>query len=415
MSWNSQHTEQVERDMELLDSVIGSAQACANVSIESNMVRQTKAGCLTGPLTRLAVDFSLMSQSYTTAEVLLKNPKSFRGKDVSPTIRLTQERCQQIATELPIILRKHGEWDIVDVHGSCRRLNMLSKTLRVLKSSQDLLLQILDLVPILARRPARGGPFDTSFPSQSCASALDQAQKAICLLKKELLDYQVTKASVQATNSEELPVMDDWSTTQSTTGIMTPTADWSDLGSDTTEVFHRPAITRHSLQLCGYATANFLRLISEIHNSFSPYQTLIVDTETLERLHKAFDESIVHLLHTLDAPVPSQSHLSQISNVGSVTNQTLYQCVEETERFLDTNNLIEESFGHLPGSTSVGTAAIEAMHRAYSNLVDTLLSNLAAPIPFQNDRFAPTSAPAPVPTPVSAPAPEVPRTVVLEV
>jgi hypothetical protein len=76
-----------------------------------------------------------------------------------------------------------------------------------------------------------------------------------------------------------------------------------------------------------------------------------------------------------------------------VTSLTLRQCIEETRRFLHRNNLIEESFGHLPGSTPVGTADIEAMHKAYSNLVDKLLFNLTAPIPFQDDRSTPASAP----------------------
>jgi hypothetical protein len=260
--------------------------------------------------------------------------------------------------------------------------------------------------------------------SKDCASSFDLVQKAICLAKrrsKKLLDYQVAKIVfreqvLQPCTSEDPSIMDDWSITQSTTGIMTPTEDWSDMSSKPTEIAHTPAITRHSLQLCGYATANFLRLMDDIQSSVNAKSTISVDAADVRRLHKAFDESIVHLLHALNAPVPSQSHMFQISSVSSVTNRTLSPCVQETRRFLYKNKIIEESFGHLPGSTPVGAADIEAMHKAYSDLVDTLLFNLAAPIPFQNGRFASTPAPAsPGPVPVSVPVSEIPRPVTLEI
>jgi hypothetical protein len=80
------------------------------------------------------------------------------------------------------------------------------------------------------------------------------------------------------------------------------------------------------------------------------------------------------------------------------------------------NNVIEESFGHLPGSTPVGTADIKVMHKAFNNLVEKLLSNLAAPMPFQDEQFTLSQASAPVPDPVpvqvSNPDPKVLRSVV---
>jgi hypothetical protein len=99
--------------------------------------------------------------------------------------------------------------------------------------------------------------------------------------------------------------MDGWSTTQSTMGIMTLTEDWSNLNNDTTEIVRTPAITRHSLQLCRYATATFLRLIGEIESSLYPSDRAVDEARDLQRLHKASGETVVQLLHALDAPVPS--------------------------------------------------------------------------------------------------------------
>ena len=203
-------------------------------------------------------------------------------------------------------------------------------------------------------------------------------------------------------------------------GIMTPTEDWSDLGSDTTEIDQAPAITRHGLQLCGYATANFMRLISEIRNSLEFRRdpaVVVVDDKDLQRLYKAYDELVVHLLHALDAPVPSQNDLLRYSSPGrAVRYDRLTHVIKQIEDFSSNNNDIEQSFGHLPGSTLVGTADIEIMHKAFGNLVKTLLFNLGAPIPFRNNQFAPAPAPAPVSAPAAVsnpfPAPEVPRAVV---
>jgi hypothetical protein len=49
MSWNSQHTDRDERDLEIVDSVAGSATACANISTKLGHLSLTTAGCLSGP------------------------------------------------------------------------------------------------------------------------------------------------------------------------------------------------------------------------------------------------------------------------------------------------------------------------------------------------------------------------------
>lgn len=248
--------------------------------------------------------------------------------------------------------------------------------------------------------------------SRDYADSLHPVQEVLRQAKersKELLKVQAAKVSPQTADLEELPIVDDWSTAQSTIGIMTPTEDWSDLGSDTTEIGHTPPITRHSLQLCQYVTADFLRLISEIVSLYNKRYNMPVSITHLEPLHKAFDELIVHLLHALNAPVPSHSHLSQVPRVESLTNRALEVCIGETQRFLCTSRTIEESFGHLSGSTPVRTEDIEAMHTAYSRLVGKLLFYLAAPIPFQDGRF--TSTPAQTPAPAQAPVPAAPASV----
>jgi hypothetical protein len=125
---------------------------------------------------------------------------------------------------------------------------------------------------------------------------------------------------------------------------------------------------------------------------------------------------VTQLLDGLEAPVPFQGHDSRSSPVRcAIAKSNLYECLRETRRFVARNNDIEQSFSHLPGSTPVSTADIEAMHIAYSRLVETLLVHLAAPVPFQKDRFTSTPVAAPVPALVTVPAPEVPRPVDSEV
>jgi hypothetical protein len=427
MSASAQHIDQEEFDIEFVDSVVGSATACANLSAKLDTLKRTTAGCLSGPVSYLVEDFSSMSESYSTTERLLRNRESVWGKNVSLSIRFTQERCQEISAEVFTILGKYGEWDVLATAGSTQHLYQLSYSLVLLKSHHTLLCTLHNLITVLDDKPnergtpniivapafpwsyfrARQEPFvqamaqKTNEWSSDYERSLHLVRENIRMLKKNSklpLEYHILQGSSQRrasepSTSQEPSTMNDESTTQSTTGIMTPTEDWSDLDSDTTEIVRIPAITRHSLQLCRYATATFLRLIGEIESSLSPSDRAVDEARDLQRLHKAFGETVVQLLHALDAPVPSQRYLSQISAVGSVTSLTLRQCIDETRRFLHRNNLIEESFGHLPGSTPVATADIEAMHKAYSNLVDKLLFNLAAPIPFHIDRSAPASAP----------------------
>jgi len=125
---------------------------------------------------------------------------------------------------------------------------------------------------------------------------------------------------------------------------MTPAEDWSDLGSETTEVLCTPAITRHSLQLCGYATASFLRLVEDFYINTPDH----VDAEGSQRLHKAYSELVTRLLHGLEAPVPFQDRDPGSSPVRcAITKSNLYECLRETRRFVAGNNNIEQSFSHL--------------------------------------------------------------------
>ncbi|KAG9596746.1 hypothetical protein KCU77_g3971, partial [Aureobasidium melanogenum] len=198
-------------------------------------------------------------------------------------------------------------------------------------------------------------------------------------------------------------------------GIMTPTEDWSDLGSDTTEIIRAPAITRHSLQLCGYATASFLGLLEDTYQGMAQWGHAVLIEEKLQRLHKPYADLVVNLLHGLDAPVPFQGYPARSASVPiEITRSNLYLCVQNTKRFLERNNATEHSFNQLPGSTPVNVTDIEALHKAYGVLVRSLCHNLVAPIPFQND--CPPAARVPVAStaPASHPASEAPKPVMPE-
>lgn len=450
----SQHTSQEGCNLELLDSVTGSVAACGNIARKLVTLSGTTAACLSGPLDLVIARFNSMSQSYTKVEDLLQRPDRVRGQNVSLSIRFTQKCCQQIATEVAVILGKHGEWDVLADDGSYHRLNMLSKNLEVLKTHHDLLFKTLGLMPTLFTKPAEHeSPASIVIPvfseewtlqftaaqwaeyktlrerqriayaaahemdrwSKEYASSLGIVQETLRSMKnssKELLDYQISRKLFQgpgslSLSSEELPDEADEALTQSTMDITTPTEDWSNVGSDITERGRAPTITRHSLQLCGYATASFLRLAEESCQDMPPWGTLA--EERVQRLHKAYADLVVHLLHVLDAPVPFQGHPVRSPFVQlQVTSNKLYSCIQDTERFLERNNAIELSFNQLPGSTPVDAADIEAMHEAYDVLVYELCDNLAAPIPFQG--YCPTSGPAPV----MRPAPEVSKPFMFE-
>ncbi|KAG9673310.1 hypothetical protein KCU99_g8122, partial [Aureobasidium melanogenum] len=196
---------------------------------------------------------------------------------------------------------------------------------------------------------------------------------------------------------------------------MTPTEDWSDMASDTTEIGRVPAITRHGLQLCGYATASFLRLLEDTYQDTLQWGPTTLVEEKVQRLHKAYAELVVNLLHGLDAPVPFQDHPARSASVPiEITRSNMHSCIQNTKMFLGRINATERSFIDLPGATPVDITDIEAMHKAYKILVNGLCYCLVAPIPFQNG--CPTSEPVPAtnPAPASRPAPEIPKLIMPE-
>ncbi|KAG9561405.1 hypothetical protein KCU71_g8364, partial [Aureobasidium melanogenum] len=433
-----QRASQDGRDLELLDSVTGAVAACANISTKLDTASRTTAACLSGPLRRVISGFNSMSRSYTTAKGLLEHPQRVWCQNVSLSIRFTQERCQQIATEIAVILEKHGEWDVLAANGSYHRLNMLSKNLEVLKAHHDLLFRIPSLVSVLLRKPAEHeSPASIIIPtfseewtfqftavqwadyealqerqriayaaaqemdrwSRDYANSFGIVQENLQSMKehlKELLDYQMSRGSFQAQGLllpalEELLDVEDDTSTQSTMDIMTPTIDWSDSGSDTTEVCRAPAITRHSLQRCGYNCRSI---------------NTPVDNGSLERSRKAFSKLAVDLAHILKVPMPSPGpHISAPFDKNEVLVPDYFSCLRRTTAFLTLNNEIEQSFGHLPASTPVDLNDIQAIQKARDDLVIDFIQRLNTPC--QDDCWNTNLLPFTVPAPARAPkAPE---------
>lgn len=444
-----------ESDQEFLDGIVGTISACANLSAKLGVLKETTAVCMRNPLGLLAQDFLSLKQSYHMLNGLLDRQKPIWSPAARVLIFSTQERCQEITTKLSVIVNNSTEWHILAPQGSLRSLNTLSASFAVQKSRLGLLIGILDLVRHISSKPAQHESPDSIVipePRSSYAycppndpdvrAATERLDAALYAARnvedwskyleqsfasiREILQVKMSSSDTASgsphdkesvATSEDSPNMEDWSSTQSTTGIMTPTEDWSDIGSETTETGRAPAITRHSLQLCGYATASFLRLIEDIERSvhmaypFGPNLGDPVDAESIERLHKAYDELTVRLLHGLAAPIPAEDRLSKFHSAKNAVNRgNLRNCNKVAIGFLEENNIIEQSFGHLPGSTPVYTADIIALHRVYEDFVCDLLQNSAAPMPFQNERLtqasiltsAPTATPAPEP-PASTP------------
>ncbi|KAH0373916.1 hypothetical protein KCU65_g236, partial [Aureobasidium melanogenum] len=443
-----------ESDQEFLDGIAGTISACANLSAKLGVLKETTAVCMRSPLGLLVQDFLSLKQAYHILNGLLDRQKPIWSPAATVLIHSTQERCQEITTQLSEIVDNSTEWHILAPQGSLRSLKKLSASFAVQKSRLELLIAILGLVRHISSKPAQHESPDSIVipeprstygyhPSNDLeVRAVTKRRDAALYAALNMEDWSknlghhfayirgMLQAKIPQTDtslerqaasgsphdkesgatSEDSHNMEDWSSTQSTTGIMTPSEDWSDIGSETTETGRAPAITRHSLQLCGYATTSFLRLIEEVERSlrlryqYVPNLGDSVDAESIQRLHKAYDTLAVQLLHGLAAPIPAEDRLSRFCSANkAVTRGNLRNCIKAAIGFLEENNIIEESFGHLPGSTPVYTADIIALHRAYEDLVCDLLQNLAAPMPFQNERLilasTPTSAPAATPAP----------------
>ncbi|TIA85359.1 hypothetical protein D6C76_01039 [Aureobasidium pullulans] len=412
----------------LLDSVIGSATACANVSKRLRDLTQTSAGCLSSPLDLLVIEFSLLSEAYRTPSKYLKQ-KSVVSSNVTPVLKFAQTGCHRVAAELPTIIDKIGEWDILAPECSFDRLDLLSGHLKEYKAHLNLLNGILDLSGHLSQKPAphespesvivpplpkckAWGLPDPTFDQYKARSerwkAARKAQvmmdrwSAMCMASfrsiRELLQWKrarleelatpktshgLLRKSVLEATSEDLPDADDWSSTQSTMGIMTPTEDWSDLGSDTTETARPPFITRYSLQRCAYATASFARLVEGLRLYPGPDVTTDV-----QRMYKSYNALLVHLLHTFDTSTLSQS-AQPLKGVKTVAHLDLYECRSAAETFLNRVDHVERSFGQAPSSTPVSTDDFCFLCRELDLLARCLKQKIGAPKPVPDERPVP--------------------------
>ncbi|THV83613.1 hypothetical protein D6D29_03746 [Aureobasidium pullulans] len=420
MAENSQNI--AGHDTKLLDSVIGSATACANISKRLKDYTQTSAGCLSSPLDLLVIEFSLLSEAYKTSSKHLKQ-KSGVSPNAIPVLEFAQNGCHRVAAELPTIIDKIGEWDILAPECSFDRLDLLSGHLKEYKAHLNLLNGILDLSEHLPQKPAPHESPDSIVvppfrdymnptPAYSAAFARRKAAReaqvmmnrwsAMCMASfrsiRELLQWKrarleelatpktshgLLRKSVLEATSEDLPDADDWSSTQSSMGIMTPTEDWSDIGSDTTEISRPPFITRYSLQRCAYATASFARLVEGLR--IYPGPDLTTD---VQRMYKSYDALLVHLLHTLDTSTSSQS-AQVLEGVKTVAHLDLYRCRQAAGGFLNSVNDVEQSFGQAPSSTPVSTDDFCFLHRELDLLARCLKQKIGAPKPVPDERPVP--------------------------
>lgn len=231
----------------------------------------------------------------------------------------TEQQCQQIAKEILDIVRLCGQWDIQAPGGTHERLRVLSIRIREQRLDFILLLKITNMVERFEQWVHDDYP--TSGSRKDFFEKID-----ICKLlsQRDVLHRQslrITSFDCGAMGKPPGPSSvchsdaSNLSSTESSMGIMTPTEDWSDfgsdngseIGSDTTETGRTPSITRHSLQLCCFETTKFLRSINEIQEQFGNAPgSPSVSQDDIQFLHKAYGDLVVRLLHGLDAPVPFQ-------------------------------------------------------------------------------------------------------------
>ncbi|THY41804.1 hypothetical protein D6C98_09121 [Aureobasidium pullulans] len=346
MATNSQND--AGYDTEILDSVNGSATACAFICDKLRSLVQTSAGCLRGPLELLAYEFDLIKPSYSDTYKCLQSSQSIMSPNATNAVRFAQGNCQKIAQELSTIVNECGVWDVMAPQGSCSRLSVLLVCLREQRVHLDLLNYTLDLSEHLINKPAVNTPatimpsvplychggydksemkaLNTQNAARQAAENMKNWSETRCrlsawvrgTLRARFAHLENTAASqtrnglrqdgVSEATFTDLPGADECSSTQSTVGVMTPTEDWSDFGSDTTETYRASGITRHSLQLCQNETSNFLKLVGKVEQQFgdAPGSTP-VSAETTQYLHEAYGDLVVKLLHGLAAPMPFQS------------------------------------------------------------------------------------------------------------
>ncbi|THY22779.1 hypothetical protein D6D00_06628 [Aureobasidium pullulans] len=240
--------------------------------------------------------------SYSDTYKCLQSNQSIMSPNATNAVRFAQSNCQKIAQELSTIVNECGVWDVMAPQGSCSRLSVLSVCLREQRMHLDLLNYTLDLSEHLINKPAVDTPA-TIMPSAPlyCHGGYDK--------------YEMEALNTQNAASQAAENMKNWSETRcrlsawSTVGIKTPTEDWSDFGSDTTETCRASVITRHSLQLCQNETSIFVKLVGKVEQQFgdAPGSTP-VSAETTQYLHEAYGDLVVKLLHGLAAPIPFQSH-----------------------------------------------------------------------------------------------------------
>lgn len=421
-----------ELDREFLDSVVGTASACKIVSEKLTVLKKTTAGCLSLPLDVLIRDFSSMNESYNLLSRALGRIKRIWSPEATDLIRSTQLRCQEITTQVSKVVESYTEWDVLASESSIRSLNTSSTHLTAENTHLGLLISILSLAKHLSHKPAAHESPDSvvvppaafqrvgrhgryADPHNVDRRRLEAAQFAARCMEDWSRDckrsfsavrrtLEFKKAAVgespgsQSTGrtpqdkdtekiSEELPDADDRSSTQSTIGTMIPGEDQSDMGSDATVKPYTPAITGHSLQLCGYYTVSFLKLLEHIERSMGSFPYGMpsyaleesVDAESFERLSQAYEALYIQLIHGLDVSVPSQGRSCvSLSAQTEVTRGNLRLCIKQIRTFLGNINHVWHAISWRPGHRLLDNLKVEAVHSAYDALTVGMLENLGS-------------------------------------
>ncbi|KAG9516855.1 hypothetical protein KCV07_g6567, partial [Aureobasidium melanogenum] len=432
MAGNQQHRTYDESDQEFLDGIVGTISACTNLSAKLRVLKETTAVCLRNPLGRLAEDFLSLKQSYHALNNRLDRQKPIWSPAATVLIHDTQRSCQEITTQLSAIVNSSTEWCILAPEGALRNLNTLSASFADQKSRLELPIGIFELVQHISLKPAQHESPDSiiipdprsqyaHYPpwdpdvraaNERHAAALRAAQSMEDWSKyleqcfasiRETLQAKTSPSDTppfepqaasgppqerkSVTMSEGSSEVEDCSSSQTITGIMTPTEDWSDLGNETTETGRALAITRHNLQLCGYATASFMRLLEAIQ---PPYALQSLDAENIRRLYKAHYEWTDQCDQRLNAPAPPYQHNPLRKTI--ITGDDIQYCIVNMKRFSMKISDIEQSLGRLPSSTLVEITDVEAMHEEFKRVSLRLLDILSVPEPLRSDNPGPNSA-----------------------
>jgi hypothetical protein len=278
-----------------IDSVVGSSSACKAFADALAVRKSSTAICISAPLCVLESQYHDLSRTYLdiSGRLSVSYKASYHQGSQPPIwngcatlfISSTQVQSQRIANQLLDIVNQYHSSDFIASDSTHLRLRAYSARLQELIACVRLMTSTSHLAELIilgstppklrhyaySRADSRLTEHGFRKPKGTHEGMLLSVIGDLELFKysrkklRELQALDISSPSLAAqVPCKELPDADSWSSTQSTTGMMTPTEAWSDVGSDTTETGHAPVITGNDMKRIIQDTVKLLVTLTNI-------------------------------------------------------------------------------------------------------------------------------------------------------